>query len=181
MHRIFSVQINRVMLPALLVVTTIVIVQLPLRLWLPALLLSWALLALAWVDIRMLLLPDLLTLPLLWVGLLASSIGALPGLTPEQAVYGAAAGYSTLWLLSGGYRLLRGKEGLGLGDAKLLAALGAWTGPERLPWIVLLATLITAAALLVAWLLFRYPLNVPIPFGPALAFAGWTLFLWFYG
>lgn len=181
MRRIFSLQVNMLMLPALLAVTTIVIAQLPLRLWLPALLLSWTLLALAVVDYRLFLLPDMLTLPLLWLGLLASTIGLLPGLTPEQAVYGAAAGYSTLWLLSRGYWLLRNKEGLGLGDAKLLAALGAWTGLERLPWIVLLATLITSAALFSAWLMFRHPLNAPFPFGPALAFAGWTIFLWLYG
>lgn len=166
---------------ALLAVTLIVVWRMPVSLWLPTLLLSWALLALSLVDIRSLLLPDKLTLSLLWLGLLVSTSGWLPGMTAEQAVYGAAAGYGALWLLSRGYRLLRSREGLGLGDAKLLAALGAWMGVERLPWIVLAASLIAAASLFIAWLTVGHALDTPFPFGPALSFAGWALFLWLYG
>lgn len=181
MRPIFSRWEKIIMLPMLLTATLTVLWRMPASLWLPALVLSWTLLALALVDIRSLLLPDRLTLPLLWLGLLVAVTGILPGLTPEQAIYGAAGGYGSLWLLSRGYRLLRSKDGLGLGDAKLLAALGAWTGVERLPWVVLLATLITAAALLVAWLTVGYAADSPFPFGPALAFSGWAVFLWLYG
>ncbi|WP_380182003.1 prepilin peptidase [Kalamiella sp. sgz302252] len=170
-----------VIAPVLLAVTLVLMWRVPVSLWLPGLLLSWILLMLALVDLKSLLLPDTLTLPLLWLGLLASAAGALPGMTAEQAIYGAAGGYGALWLLSRGYRLLRNKEGLGLGDAKLLAALGAWTGIERLPWIVLLATLIAALALFIVWLATGHSLHAPFPFGPPLAFAGWAVFLWLYG
>lgn len=181
MKQMFSRREKIIMPPVLLAVTLTVLWRMPASLWLLTLLLSWTLLALALVDFRSLLLPDRLTLPLLWLGLLAAAAGTVPGLTPERTIYGAAGGYSALWLLARGYRLLREKEGLGLGDAKLLAALGAWTGVERLPWIVLLATLTAAVALLVAWLAVGYVADRPFPFGPALAFSGWAVFLWLYG
>ncbi|MBV4365730.1 prepilin peptidase [Erwinia phyllosphaerae] len=181
MGQIFSRREQILIMLVLLAMALVVIGQMPVSLWLLAILLSWTLLILALTDCKTLLLPDVLTLPLLWLGLLAVAAGALPGLKPEQAIYGAAGGYGALWLLSRGYWLLRNKEGLGLGDAKLLAALGAWTGPERLPWIVLVATLIAIAALFAAWLMNGHPLDTPFPFGPALAFAGWAVFLWQYG
>lgn len=142
------------------------------------LLLSWMLLGLAAIDLRSQLLPDRLTLTLLWLGLLSNALGLLPQLPLSEAVFGAVAGYCVLFLLSRGYRLLRGKEGLGLGDAKLLAALGAWLGVFWLPSLVMIASMVALTALVAARLLSGRSLRQPLPFGPALALAGWVLFLW---
>lgn len=136
--------------------------------------LGWWLLALALIDLQAWILPDALTLPLLAAGLLAAATGLPPGIALASAAVGAFAGYVSLAGLAYAYRHLRGREGLGLGDAKLLAAAGAWLGPESLPWLVLAAALF---GLLMA-LAQRRPLQAEtaVPFGPALALAFWGLF-----
>ena len=142
-----------------------------------ALLLAWFLLALALIDRDHQLLPDALTLPLLWLGLACQIGGWLPQLTLEQSVCGAMAGYLSLWLLASGYRLLRGKEALGMGDAKLLAALGAWLGWQPLPQLLLLASASGIVWLVASRGLRGRSLAAPFPFGPCLAAAGGLLFL----
>ena len=138
------------------------------------LLTSW-LLPLLWIDLETLLLPDALTLSLLWLGLLFNLI---TGLIPvPAAVWGAAGGYAVLWGLAHAYRLLRGQEGMGLGDAKLLAALGAWLGWQALPQVVLLACALTIAGVALRRALWKIPLRQAAPFGPGLAVAGLLLAL----
>jgi leader peptidase (prepilin peptidase)/N-methyltransferase len=137
-----------------------------------ALAMTWALVALTVIDLRTQLLPDAITLPLLWLGLLLSIPGTF--VKPSASIVGAAAGYLSLWLVYHGFRLATGKEGMGHGDFKLLAALGAWFGWQALPMIVLLSSAagaIVGAALI---LLRGHDRNVPIPFGPYLALAGWV-------
>ncbi|MCY0388924.1 A24 family peptidase [Robbsia sp. Bb-Pol-6] len=129
-----------------------------------------SLIALAFIDARTHLLPDVLTLPLLWTGLLLNVGDLFVPLT--DAVIGAAAGYLFLWLIYWGFRLLRGKEGMGYGDFKLLAALGAWLGWQALPQIVLLAALAGSLFGLAALFSGRRRADQPLPFGPYLAFAG---------
>lgn len=142
--------------------------------WLAAVL-GWWLLALALIDLRAWLLPDTLTLPLLAAGLAAAAMGLPPGTSLANAVGGAAAGYAALAGLGYVYRRLRGREGLGLGDAKLLGAAGAWLGLDSLPWVVLAAALLG----LVLALAQRQPMRAEtaVPFGPALALAFWAVFL----
>ena len=140
-----------------------------------ALLLTWALVALTVIDLRTLLLPDAITLPLLWLGLLLS----LPQLfaAPGAAIIGAAAGYLSLWSVYHLFRLATGKEGMGYGDFKLMAALGAWFGWQALPLVLLLSS-ITGAVVGLGLILFRgHDRNVPIPFGPYLAAAGWIVLM----
>ncbi|MBK1726435.1 prepilin peptidase [Halorhodospira neutriphila] len=135
--------------------------------------LTWTLLAAAAIDYEHYLLPDALTLPLLWAGLLWSLLPASP-LAPGDAVIGAAAGYTALWAVYHGHRLITGREGMGHGDFKLTGALGAWLGWQPLPALVLLAAsggLIAALALALR----RRSLAQPLPFGPALAASGWAL------
>lgn len=141
-----------------------------------ALVLVWALIALTGIDIDTQLLPDKITLPLLWLGLLANSAGAFVSL--EDAVYGAAAGYLLLWSVFWGFKLLTGKEGMGYGDFKLLAALGAWMGWQALPTIVLLSSFVGAVIGIAGILIQGRDRNVPIPFGPYLAIAGFITLLW---
>ncbi|QUG77126.1 prepilin peptidase [Erwinia sp. E602] len=142
-----------------------------------ALLLSWFLLALSLIDRDHQLLPDALTLPLLWLGIVCQLAGWLPDITLEQSVTGAMAGYLSLWLLATGYRLLRGKEALGMGDAKLLAALGAWLGWQPLPLLLLLASASGIVWLAAGRVLTGRSLAAPFPFGPSLASAGGLLFI----
>jgi leader peptidase (prepilin peptidase)/N-methyltransferase len=140
-----------------------------------ALLFSWGLLALAVIDWQTQLLPDTLTLGLLWLGLLAS-LGYRDGaalVAPAPAIVGAALGYGVLWLIFWLFFHITGKEGMGYGDFKLLAAIGAWLGWQRLPLVLLLAALagaIAGGALMVSGRLAR---GAPMPFGPWLAAAGW--------
>lgn len=145
----------------------------PQQLWLDCAF-GWTLLALAWIDYESLRLPDALTLPLIPAGLLATS-WLQPDLTTDHAL-AAALAYSFLRLVALAYRHLRHREGLGQGDAKLLAALAAWTGLEALPQILLLAALLGLAAALTLRLRGR-PLSATtqIPFGPCLALAGWII------
>lgn len=161
-------------------ISLLVAAILPARLLPASLLLSWILLALIVIDLRYLLLPDVLTLSLLWLGLLGNVAGVISSPLLTEALVGAAAGFTVLALLSYGYRMLCGKEGLGLGDAKLLAALGAWLGVFRLPILVLMASLASLIALgIMQWVSGR-PLRDPFPFGAALALSGWLLFICSY-
>ena len=141
-----------------------------------ALVLTWVLLAASAIDFRHQLLPDDLMLPLLWLGLFAALFGLFADL--PSAVIGAMAGYLALWSVYQVFRLLTGKEGMGHGDFKLLAALGAWTGWEYLVTIVLPSSLVEAVFGL-ALILFRgRDRRIPMPFGPFLAAAGWIALLW---
>jgi leader peptidase (prepilin peptidase) / N-methyltransferase len=148
-----------------------------------AIVITWFLIALTCIDLDHQLLPDSLTLPLLWLGLLASLMGwAAPGrnlpVDPVSAIAGAATGYLTLWLVYQAFRLLTGKQGMGYGDFKLLAALGAWLGWHMLLPIVLLAAFVGALSGLVLIALRRHKRGTPIPFGPFLAAAGWIALMW---
>jgi leader peptidase (prepilin peptidase)/N-methyltransferase len=144
---------------------------------------SWFLIALTFIDLDHQLLPDSLTMPLLWLGLLASltgwgsASGNLPA-DPVSAIAGAALGYLSLWAVYHAFRLLTGKEGMGYGDFKLLAAFGAWLGWRMLLPIVLLSAIVGAlvgVALIVGR---RHQRGTPIPFGPFLAAAGWLAMMW---
>lgn len=145
---------------------------------LATLLLSWLLLALAIIDSMHFLLPDSLTLSLLWAGLLCQLAGVLPSVSLEQGIAGAALGYGVFWLLAWGYQIVRGEEGLGRGDAKLLAAGGAWLGWQTLPPLLLLASSLGITVFMLARLVVKRSLSARLPFGPALATAIWLLFLW---
>lgn len=141
-----------------------------------ALVFTSVLIAAATIDARTTLLPDQLTQPLLWLGLMVNIPGTFTDL--QSAVIGAIAGYLTLWLVFHGFRLVTGKEGMGFGDFKLLAALGAWLGWQALPVILLLASLAGAVVGIALILLLGRDRNIPIPFGPYLAVAGWLALLW---
>ncbi|WP_330985787.1 MULTISPECIES: A24 family peptidase [Enterobacterales] len=138
-----------------------------------ALLLFWFLLALSLIDLATYLLPDSLTLPLLWTGLLMHSISS--EVTLQDAVYGAVAGYLMLWILYWGVKLISGKEGMGYGDFKLLAALGAWMGWQMLPYLCILAAMAGIVFALVR--VGRYKMLVQIPFGPCLSLAGALVYI----
>ncbi|QGW97903.1 prepilin peptidase [Aeromonas veronii] len=143
---------------------------------LAALLLTWVLVALTFIDLDKMLLPDQLTLPLLWGGLLFNLAGGFAPLA--DAVIGAMAGYLVLWSLYWAFKLLTGKEGMGYGDFKLLAALGAWLGWQALPIILLLSSLVGAVIGISLIALQKHHQGKPIPFGPYLAIAGWIALLW---
>ncbi|WP_421248299.1 prepilin peptidase [Aeromonas jandaei] len=143
---------------------------------LAALLLTWVLVALTFIDLDKMLLPDQLTLPLLWGGLLFNLNGGFAPLA--DAVIGAMAGYLVLWSLYWAFKLLTGKEGMGYGDFKLLAALGAWLGWQALPIILLLSSLVGAIIGISLIALRKHHQGNPIPFGPYLAIAGWIALLW---
>jgi leader peptidase (prepilin peptidase)/N-methyltransferase len=141
-----------------------------------ALLLTWSLIALTFIDIDHHLLPDSITLPMLWIGLILSLAGFFTD--AHSSIIGAAAGYGSLWLVYHLFKLVTGKEGMGFGDFKLLALFGAWLGWQSLPLIVLLSTL-TGAVLGVASIVFaKRDHSAPIPFGPYLAIAGWIALIW---
>ncbi len=140
------------------------------------LLLTWSLIALTLIDIDHQLLPDDITLPLLWLGLLFNINGTYVSLA--DAVIGAMAGYLALWSVYWLFKGVTGKEGMGYGDFKLLAALGAWLGWQALPAIILLSSVVGAIAGIVLMLLQRRGRDVPMPFGPYLAAAGWIAMMW---
>lgn len=137
-----------------------------------AALLTGYLLVLAWIDADTQLLPDCLTLPLLWLGLVFNLLSGQVSL--EAALWGAIGGYGVLWLVNAMFKQLRGKNGLGGGDAKLLAALGAWLGVAALPGLIFGAALLAVIAGLGRAVWRRHTLNQPMPFGPWLAIAGWA-------
>jgi leader peptidase (prepilin peptidase)/N-methyltransferase len=144
---------------------------------------TWTLIALTGIDIDHQLLPDDVTLPLLWAGLLAAvAIGPLPGaalpVSAHDAIIGATAGYLSLWLVFHAFKLITGKEGMGYGDFKLFAALGAWMGWKVLPLIILLSAA-TGAIVGILWLAGRgRDRAAPMPFGPYLAAAGWLAMMY---
>jgi leader peptidase (prepilin peptidase) / N-methyltransferase len=138
-----------------------------------------ALIALTFIDIDEQLLPDSITLPLLWAGLLFNLMaGEQAFVSIEDAVIGAAAGYLSLWLVYQAFKLATGKEGMGFGDFKLLAALGAWLGWQMLPMIIMLSALVGAVIGIAMIVIMGRDRQVPIPFGPYLAAAGWIAMLW---
>ncbi|MDF2178419.1 A24 family peptidase [Aliiglaciecola sp. CAU 1673] len=147
---------------------------------LAVLILSWMLVAMIFIDLDRMLLPDQLTLPLLWLGLLASL--GVTHVSPTDAIIGAAAGYLSLWSVYWAFKLLTGKEGMGYGDFKLLAALGAWVGWQYLPMIILLSSCVGAVFGISMMLLRKKQSSdsqsMAIPFGPYLAVAGWLTLLY---
>jgi len=148
-----------------------------------ALVFTWALVALTVIDLDHQVLPDVITLPLMWLGLLLSLVWqpgpalAIP-VDPWSAIIGAAAGYLSLWLVYWAFKLLTGKEGMGYGDFKLFAAFGAWMGWQMLPLVILLSAFTGAAIGILLIALRGRGRNIPIPFGPYLAAAGWIALMW---
>ncbi|MCP2055108.1 UNVERIFIED_ORG: leader peptidase (prepilin peptidase)/N-methyltransferase [Pseudomonas fluorescens] len=139
-------------------------------------LLSWGLLAMSLIDVDHQLLPDVLVLPLLWLGLVLNSGGLLA--TLPDALWGAVIGYISLWTVFWVFKVITGKDGMGYGDFKLLALLGAWGGWQILPMTLLIASLLGVFAGLVLMRLRKSPASLPMPFGPCLAIAGWIALLW---
>ncbi|MBC8881911.1 MULTISPECIES: prepilin peptidase [Pseudomonas] len=140
------------------------------------LVLSWGLLAMSLIDADHQLLPDSLVLPLLWLGLIVNSFGLFTSL--NDALWGAVAGYLALWSVFWLFKLVTGKEGMGYGDFKLLAMLGAWGGWQILPLTILLSSLVGAVLGVIMMRVRRVESGTPIPFGPYLAIAGWIALLW---
>ena len=141
-----------------------------------AIVLSCFLVALSGIDLRSKLLPDQLTLPLMWLGLIASMDGLY--IPAKTSLLGASVGYVVLWMVWWLFKQLTGKEGMGHGDFKLLAALGAWCGLRGVVPIILLSSLL-GAIIGTAWLIGKgRDRSTPIPFGPYLAIAGWLVFFW---
>jgi leader peptidase (prepilin peptidase)/N-methyltransferase len=141
-----------------------------------AVLLTWGLICLSFIDYDHQYLPDNITLPFLWLGLFLNLNGLFVDLT--SAVIGAMAGYLILWLVYQVFKKLTGKEGMGYGDFKLLALLGAWLGWQALPAIILLSTLVGSVIGISLILFKQHDRSHPIPFGPYLAIAGWIALLW---
>lgn len=137
---------------------------------------TWFLVAMTMIDFDTYLLPDVLTLPLMWIGLVASLLPVFADV--RSAVIGAAAGYAVLWCVYQLFKILTGKEGMGFGDFKLLAALGALLGWQQLPMIILLSSLLGAIVGVTIIAITSRDKNIPIPFGPYLAGAGWIAMLW---
>ncbi|NOS73643.1 MAG: prepilin peptidase [Methyloglobulus sp.] len=140
------------------------------------LLLTWSLIALSFIDIDHHLLPDSITLPMLWLGLFLSMFGLFTD--SNASIIGAIAGYLALWSVFHLFKLLTGKEGMGYGDFKLLALFGAWLGWQSLPAIILLSSLVGAVVGIAMIVFSRHDRNTPIPFGPYLAAAGWIALIW---
>ncbi len=141
-----------------------------------ALILTWGLIALAFIDYDTQLLPDGITLPILWVGLTLSLFGLFTD--SRSAIIGAATGYLSLWLVFQLFRLATGKEGMGFGDFKLFALFGAWLGWQYLPQIILLSAVTGALLGTILIASGRHDRGKPLPFGPYLAAAGWISLIW---
>lgn len=141
-----------------------------------ALILSWSLIALSFIDIDEQLLPDSITLPLLWLGLWLSVFEVY--VDSQTSIVGAIAGYLSLWTVYQLFKLATGKEGMGYGDFKLLALLGAWLGWQALPLIIVLSSAVGAVYGISMLALKRHQSGQPMPFGPYLAAAGWLALLW---
>jgi len=145
--------------------------------------LTCALVAISLIDIDHQIIPDSIALPLMWVGLIMSLFHPLAGaetlfVSPRDAIIGALAGYLSLWSVYQLFKLVTGKEGMGYGDFKLLAALGAWLGWSALPTIILMSAVV-GAIFGIAMIVFRgRDRQIPIPFGPYLAAAGWITMIW---
>ncbi len=141
-----------------------------------ALILTWSLIALSFIDIDHHLLPDSITLPMLWLGLLLSVFNLFTA--PHASIIGAVVGYLVLWLVYHLFKLATGKEGMGYGDFKLLALFGAWLGWQYLPVIILLSSLVGSVIGITMMIVAKRDHTIPIPFGPYLAAAGWIALLW---
>ncbi|HEY9238656.1 MAG TPA: A24 family peptidase [Burkholderiaceae bacterium] len=162
--------------PAIEVLTALLFVACAVRFGAQPTVLLWCgfaatLVALAFIDLDTSFLPDDLTLPLMWAGIVAAALGWIP-VTLSASVGGAVVGYLSLWFVFHAYRLIRGKEGMGAGDFKLLAALGAWMGWQAIPSIILLASAVGAIVGISLIVFRRHDREVPIPFGPYLAGGG---------
>lgn len=148
-----------------------------------AVLLTWTLIAISVIDIDHQIIPDSISLPFVWIGLMLSLFHPMQGsevlfIDSETAVVGALAGYLSLWTIYQLFRLMTGKEGMGYGDFKLLAVLGAWLGWQMLPLIILLSAIVGAVVGISMIVFRRADRSTPIPFGPYLAAAGWIAMLW---
>jgi leader peptidase (prepilin peptidase)/N-methyltransferase len=141
-----------------------------------ALVLTWSLIALSFIDIDHQLLPDTITLPVLWLGLFLSLFGLFTG--SHDSIIGTIAGYTSLWSVFHLFKLATGKDGMGFGDFKLLALLGAWLGWQYLPVIILLSSLVGAIIGISLIIFANRDHTAPIPFGPYLAAAGWLALFW---
>ena len=144
---------------------------------------TWSLIAISVIDIDHQIIPDSISLPLLWTGLAACLLHPIAGaevifIEPESAIIGAMAGYLSLWSVYHLFRMITGKEGMGYGDFKLLAALGAWLGWQMLPLIILLSAVVGATIGITLIVVKRHDRSIPIPFGPYLAAAGWIAMLY---
>ncbi|HEX3943221.1 MAG TPA: A24 family peptidase [Rhizomicrobium sp.] len=147
------------------------------------LLITWALIALTGIDIDHQLLPDNITLPLMWAGLVAAivlgpTLGVALPVAPKDAIIGAAAGYVSLWLIFHLFKLVTGKEGMGYGDFKLFSALGAWLGWKLLPLVIVLSAATGAVLGILMIALQGRDRRAPMPFGPFLAAAGWLAMMY---
>ena len=140
------------------------------------LVLTWGVLAMSLIDADHQILPDVLVLPLLWLGLILNSFGFFTSLS--DALWGAVIGYMSLWSIFWLFKLITGKEGMGYGDFKLLALIGAWGGWQVLPLTILLSSVLGAVIGIIILRLQRNGYNKPIPFGPYLAAAGWLALIW---
>ncbi|MCH1926143.1 A24 family peptidase [Shewanella sp. C32] len=138
--------------------------------------LTFALVAMSGIDLDEMLLPDQLTLPFMWLGIIASMWGSFT--TLESSVIGAIAGYLSLWSVFWLFKLLTGKEGMGYGDFKLMALFGAWLGWQMLPLIILLSSAVGAVVGILLMVFKGNGRNYPIPFGPYIAIAGWVALCW---
>lgn len=148
-----------------------------------AILMTWALIAISMIDIDHQIIPDSLALPLMWIGLFLALFHPMEGsemlfVDPKDAIAGALGGYLSLWSIYHLFRLVTGKEGMGYGDFKLLAALGAWLGYQMLPLIIMLSAVVGALVGISLMVFKRHDRNVPIPFGPYLAAAGWIAMMY---
>lgn len=143
---------------------------------LACLVLTWSLIALTGIDYDTYLLPDNITLPLVWLGLMVNYFGFIT--TLESALWGAVAGYLSLWSVFWLFKLITGKDGMGYGDFKLLAALGAWLGWQMLPVIIILSSLVGAIIGISLIVFGKREKTKAIPFGPYLAIAGWIALIW---
>jgi leader peptidase (prepilin peptidase)/N-methyltransferase len=141
-----------------------------------ALVLTWCLVTLSVIDLHEQLLPDSITLPLLWLGLLLNTQSVFAD--PVSAIIGAAGGYVLLWLVYQTFKLATGKEGMGYGDFKLLAVFGAWLGWQSLPLVILLSSFVGAVVGISMVVFHGRDRNIPVPFGPYLAAAGWIALIW---
>ena len=144
---------------------------------------TWTLVAISVIDIDHQIIPDSIVLPLLWAGLIASLFSPVSGtqtlfIDPASSIVGAAVGYLSLWSVYHAFRLVTGKEGMGYGDFKLLGAFGAWLGWNMLPLIILLSAVVGAVVGIALIALRGHDRNIPIPFGPYLAAAGWIAMLY---
>jgi leader peptidase (prepilin peptidase) / N-methyltransferase len=148
-----------------------------------AILMTWMLIAISMIDVDHQLIPDSLSLSLMWIGLLLALFHPMDGartlfIDPKDAIAGALGGYLSLWSIYHLFRLVTGKEGMGYGDFKLLAALGAWLGYQLLPLIIMLSAIVGALVGISLMVFKRHDRNVPIPFGPYLAAAGWIALMY---